>query len=144
MDDESKTLLRGIHGRLHIELSEPTEPITQKLANRRATPTATITSLRLAPYVYENDEVRDLSEVELSAVAFGQSEIVMRGLGAPLRHRAPNGAEFTVRNLLAAVEETERATRQDSSWFEGVDIHHIFFEGTYVEADGVWRIGWGS
>jgi hypothetical protein len=142
MEDEA--LLEGVGGRLHIELSEPTTPITERLHNRKALPEATILSMRLEAHVYEDDDFRPLTEAELSAVAFPHPEIVMRGLGRPVRHAAPNGAYFTVRDLLAAVEETERATRPESSWFGGVDAHHVFFEGLYPDGEGVWEISWGS
>jgi len=57
-------------------------------------------------------------------------------------HRAPSAGAFTVRDLLAAVEETERRTRAQSEWFGGVDIHHCFFQGIEVDDQGVWRISW--
>ena len=35
------------------------------------------------------------------------------------------------------------ATAQ-SEWFDGVDVHHVFFEGIHQDSDGVWEIYWGS
>jgi hypothetical protein len=142
--DAEEDLLPGITGRLYVELTEPTQPITERLYNRRATDTAAITSVKLEAHVCHDDDDRELSEEELETVAFRRPEIVMRGLGAPVHHVAPNGAYFTVRDLLAAIEETERATRQQTSWFGGVDVHHVFFQGLYLDADEVWQISWGS
>jgi hypothetical protein len=144
MSDDLRELLPSISGQLHVELSEPAELITERLHNRKATPGATITSVTLHAEMVEDDDFRELSEAELSASAFEGPEIVMRGLGTAVRHVAPNGAYFTVRDLLAAVEETERATRHESSWFGGVDVHHVSFEGLRLGEDNVWQISWGS
>ena len=47
--------------------------------------------------------------------------------------------------ILAAVEETEKLTRAESEWFDGVDVHHVFFEGIrYVSEHDHWYIAWGS
>jgi hypothetical protein len=140
----SRRLLEGVGGRLLIELGEPTELITERLLNRKATPSATIKSVRLQADVFENDDFRQLRADELSSVVFVAPDIEMRGLGATVRHAAPNGIHFTVRDLLAAVEETERLTRHESVWFGGVDAHHIFFQGIHLAEDGVWEISWGS
>ena len=137
-------LLQGITGRLSVELTEPTERITEALYNRRAPAAAVITSVKLEADIFEDDDYRELNEQELQTAAFAHGEIVMRGLGAPVHHRAPNGSYFTVGDLLAAVEKTERSTRHQSEWFGGVDVHHVFFEGLHLDADGVWQIGWGS
>ena len=47
-------------------------------------------------------------------------------------------------DLLRAIEETERQTRGQSKWFDGVDVHHCFFEGIALADDGTWSIHWGS
>lgn len=136
-----------LSGVLRIELSEPTERVVESLENRKATPSAVIVSLRLEATVFENDDFRALTAGELERVVLVQSEVVLRSLrsdGRAIRHSAPNGVHFTVRDLLGAVEETERQTRGDSDWFEGVDVHHVFFEGITLEKDGVWHIHWGS
>jgi hypothetical protein len=100
--------------------------------------------VRLRADVFEDDDFRDLSGAELLAVAFAQPEIVMRGLGAPVRHAAPNGVHFTVRDLLTAVEETERATGNQSSWFGGVDIHHVLFQAFFSKKATYGRSAGGS
>ena len=116
----------------------------------KAPTTATLTRVTLRAEVYEEEDdncegdPRALTEEELSRVAFTGEHLVLRGLGEPVRHRAPDGRRFTVRDVLAAVEETERQTRGDSEWFGGIDMHHVFFEGLYLEEEGVWTIYWGS
>ena len=59
-------------------------------------------------------------------------------------HNAPNGEFFTVRDLLHAVEETERQTRGQTQELGSSCWCHIFFEGIHLVADGVWDISWGS
>src|SRR5262249_44443192 len=61
-----------------------------------------------------------------------------------VEHRAPDGGAFTVRDLAAAIAETERQTRGGTNWFGGIDVHHVYFEGLMLDDDGVWTIGWGS
>jgi hypothetical protein len=133
-----------LSGRLEIALTEPTELIRENLINRKAPPTATIKSLALCASVFENHAFRDLTDEELTRVAFDAPEIKLRGRGAVVTHRAPNGRCFTVGELLAAVEETERQTRQQGEWFGGIDVHHVFFQGISPEDGGVWSISWGS
>ncbi|WP_425399697.1 hypothetical protein [Aeoliella sp.] len=135
-----------ISGELEIELSEPPERIAENLANEAATPEAKIVSLKLVAEWFEEDssEFRPLTEEELNRTAYVGPTIK---LGADSRnvveHEAPNGESFTVRELLKAVEETERQERSNTEWFGGVDVHHVFFEGLYEE-NGVWWMSWGS
>ena len=133
-----------LSGKLKIELSEPSREITESLHNRAAPPTASIVSVRLDASVFERDDFRPLTEAELGQIVLTESEIRMAGRGDVVVHRAPAGGVFTVRDLLAAVEETERRTRAQAEWFGGVDIHHCFFEGIELDDQGVWRISWGS
>ena len=142
---ENLEFFNALSAILRIELSEPTEAISPALENQKATPSARIVSLSLDPSVFlrETSEFRPLTEDELDRVVFEASEIVMAGLGKAVEHQAPDGRRFTVRDLLAAVEETERQTRADSDWFEGIGVHHVFFEGIWW-SDGAWVIHWGS
>ena len=93
----------------------------------------------------KTDEFRELTPEELDSLAFHGEQIKLRSLsGDVVSHDAPNGAFFTVRELLHAVEETERQTRDRTEWFGGIDVQHWFFEGIYLAPDGVWDIVWGS
>ncbi|MEJ2125155.1 MAG: hypothetical protein P8Y67_13915 [Alphaproteobacteria bacterium] len=134
-----------LSGRLEIELTVPTERIGN-LSNVRTTPEAEIKSLRLVATVFNRNlgTFRELTLDELQSVAFLASQIALQGeSGGVIMHEAPNGQCFTVQDLLNAVAETERQTRGKSTWFDGVDVHHIFFEGIH-QGDGVWEIHWGS
>jgi len=74
---------------LRIELTEPPVRIVEHLQNERAQPAAQILSLHLEPSVFENDELRPLSEQEFARIAFDKPEIRLRGLtdhvGCPSR-----------------------------------------------------------
>jgi hypothetical protein len=142
-DADGLAFLNDIGGTLHIELSEPTERISPNLYNEKATPTATITKLDLEVYKFEDDELVPLTPAELGRVVFRGAVLQLQGLGVPVEHTAAD-CEFTVADIVEAVEETERRTRGDSEWFEGVDVHHHFFEGLSGGGDGVWEIDWGS
>ena len=67
----------------------------------------------------------------------GESDVVVEIQSA-------NGAGFTVKELAAAITETERRGRGSSEWLGGIDTHHVYFEGIELEEDGVWCINWGS
>jgi hypothetical protein len=140
----SLKFFNGLSGTLAIELTEPTENVAANLSNQRATETAAIRGVSFTLNVFENGDFRDLTVDEFDRVVLELPMLNLRGFGDPVEHRAPNGKWFTVRDLAAAIAETERSTRQKSQWFGGVDVHHIFFEGIHERDDGVWEIYWGS
>jgi len=136
----------SLSGHLEIELSEPSEAIGG-LENQAARGGSRIVSLRLKALVYDDtsEDFREVTTEEYAAIAYAQPQIQLRGQsGEPVTHRAPNGQFFTVRDLLDAVSETERQTRANTDWFDGVDIHHVWFEGIWPGDDDVWEISWGS
>jgi len=133
-------------GKLEIELSEETIPINPNVANKKATPTATITRVVMKGEFYESDEIgyRDLLKRELDQIAFNDSSIILSGAGnEPIEHRASNESFFTVRELFKAIETTEQKTRHKTDWFGGINVHHVYFEGIECES-GIWSIFWGS
>jgi hypothetical protein len=136
-----------LSGHLDIELSIPAQQVAPRLLNLQSPPDARIVALKLTAEVYDTakNEFRALTVDELDSIAFRGSEIRLCGESERVvSHNAPNGAFFTVRELLLAIEETERQTRNESEWLGGVDVHHIFFEGIHEDSDGVWQIRWGS
>ncbi|MEM9555621.1 MAG: hypothetical protein AAGC60_15290 [Acidobacteriota bacterium] len=125
----------SITGELEFELEETAEGAVE------------VRGLRLEPEIYleESEEFRPLSDDECALVVLAQPAIRLRGeSGTVVLHRAPNGSEFTVDDLLAAILETERRTRAASEFLGGVDTHHRFLEGIRRAEDGVWEIAWGS
>lgn len=148
MDHPELEFFNSLSGKLEIELNVPPVQVGN-LLNQRATPEAGIVSLKLTAEVFndETETFRPLTPEELDSVAFRGASIRLRSEeGEAISHAAPNGQFFTVRQLLHAVEETERQTRDQSEWLGGVDVHHVFFEGIHQEdeEDDVWEIYWGS
>ena len=158
MDQSELEFFNTINGDLEIELSIPPRQIGN-LMNMEADADAEIVSVKLKPHLYDEatDDIRDLTPEELDRVAYRGSQIKLRNPDAErvITHQAPNGRYFTVRELLAAVEETERQVRGDTEWFDGVDIQHVYFEGIYPPDEddldddeefepGVFDIYWGS
>ncbi|WP_433664066.1 hypothetical protein ACQPW1_19260 [Nocardia sp. CA-128927] len=140
----SLEFFNGLSGTLAIELTEPTKDVAANLSNQSATATAAIRGVSFALNVFGEGDFRDLTVDEFDRVVLELPMLNLRGFGDPVEHRAPNGKRFTVRDLIAAIAETERSTRQQSQWFGGVDVHHVFFEGIHEGDDGVWEIYWGS
>jgi hypothetical protein len=132
-------------GILRIKLSEPPERISPNLLNLKSSPSATIVSLELDANILKDDGFQPLTEADYQHIAFQGASITLRGESREsVEHHAPNGEFFTVRDMIRAVEETERQTRGNSEWYDGVDVHHIFFEGIRANDDGTWSIRWGS
>src|SRR4051812_35460538 len=96
-------------GILDIDMSEANQLIApgSMLINEKAAPQATIKSLKLRADVFENDEFHEPTQDELDQILIERTEIELQGFGDPVKHKAQNGTSFTVRDVLAAVEETE-------------------------------------
>lgn len=136
----------ALSGTLKIELTVPAEPIAD-LDNLRAAPDAEVVRLELLAEVYDrkSDAFRAITDEEYESVAFRGASIRLQSEdGDAVSHDAPNGSFFTVRQLLEAVEKTERQTRSQTDWLGGIDVHHVFFEGIHSEDGEVWEIDWGS
>jgi hypothetical protein len=135
----------NLTAKLTIELTAPAELVAGQY-NLRALPDAQVSNLSLRAEVHcETAGFRDLTPEELERVAFRDSRISLRAQsGDVIDHDAANGTFFTVRELLHAIEETERQTRGRTRWLGGIDVHHRYFEGIHLAADGVWDIVWGS
>lgn len=139
------TFFNSLSGRLEIELTEPPTKIAERLENVKATPSAKIKSLRLTVEVFDKDQARPLTAAELDSVALRQPRVVLVAeSGHQVAHDAPNHEFFTVRDLVDAVEQTERKLRGESEWFGGVDVHHIYFEGLEPVGPATFQVLWGS
>jgi len=146
VDEEALEFFNGLSGQLAVELTEPAHSISENLPGNLVAPTgARVKQVSLELRVFEEDDFRDLSEEEWSRVVIRAPSVRMRGESeVVVEHPAPDGNAFTVRDLGEAVAKTERQGRDESEWFGGVDVHHVFFEGISLEDDGVWSICWGS
>jgi hypothetical protein len=145
--DDGLEFFNSLSGNLRITLSDPAKPLSDRVMNLVASADAKVVEIELALTVYLRDQqaFRELTEEEWSRVALEAPSIRLRGeADAVIEVPAPNGRSFTVRELAAAIEQAERASRGDSEWMGGVDAHHVFFEGLELEDDGVYQIRWGS
>ena len=145
-DEQNLEFFNSLSAALRIELSEEMRPIGN-LENKAANPDAEIHSVTLNPEVFEKrkGEFRELSQEELDYVVFRGTLIRLCGeSGEVIGHEAPNGAYFSVQDLLLAVAETERRTRGNTEWFGGIDVQHCFFEGMRCNQEWIWHISWGS
>jgi len=138
-------LLNRISGTLRVELDRAPVKINAALENVKAPSGARLLGVKLAAniYVAETEDFRELTAAEFDTVVFRGRSLVLRGLAEPIEH-IETDESFTVRDVLRAVEATELSTRGHSEWFDGIDVHHIFFEGLHEEEAGVWTIYWGS
>ena len=99
---------------------------------------------------FVDDEIVDLTVDELSEVCYEGKEITLveeksqfhKGFSKTFR----NEDGFTVRQMFDNVEDFEMEARPLSNWFDGIDCHHVFFEG-FNKIDGTdnhYTICWGS
>src|SRR5262245_19085925 len=156
IDEEALRFFNRLGGRLDIRLSEPAVPVAPGWLNLKVPLSARIENVSLTLQFAEEIEEdtpldrlpdpRNLTEEELGRVVLRAPSIRMRGENDDevVEHQAPDGGAFTVRDLAAAIAETERQTRGGTEWEGGIDVHHIYFEGIELEEDGVWFVQWGS
>ena len=98
------------------------------------------------PTIYENDDFIPITEEQLSSIGINKSEMM---LGPDYsenkrRYTASNGQYFTIKEVLDCVLDSEKYFRPLSEWFNGVDLHHRFFEGVRQRNDGSFYTLWGS
>lgn len=147
IDQAGLSFFTELGGRLRIELTEPSRAVSEQLVNQVASPTARIAGVSFEMYAFVNDEIEDLSEEQWLRVVLRSPQIRMRDIRTPdtcIEAAAPNGTSFTVRDLDTAIERTELHCRASSNWLDGIDVHHVYFEGMTLGSDGVWEVHWGS
>jgi hypothetical protein len=129
---------------LVIELTEPPAAIGG-LENQRAPATATIKKLEVRATIADGDSARSLTSAELDRVVIRAPSIRLRSqTDEIITQHAPNGANFRARDLIAAIEATERRTRPHSSFDGGIDIQHVYLDSLERDPNGIWYLEWGS
>lgn len=137
-------MLDSLFARLLIQLTIPQVTITGT-AHIRALPEARVTTLKLESKALDEsgNGFRPLTSLELASVGFRQRRIRLRGqAGIVVVHTAANGEYFTLAEMLAAIEATELASREQARWSGGVDVEHIDFAFLRPNDDGTWTIVW--
>jgi hypothetical protein len=137
---------------LDINVSETYSPAG--LYNRVSAPDAQLQSVSYVavfpPMDWESeepvDEDREASEDELMSLAYARPSITFSSSQLRKTYQAPSGGGqyFTVRDLLDIVCKFEAEDRLLGEWFGGIDVHHVFYEGTQQNSDGSWQLCWGS
>ena len=115
---------------------------------------AKLTSVTLSTptqWLPDTEEFRDMTARELKKVAFvGETITLVKSTSKYLLTRefdAPNGIEFTVKELLHVVERFEGTVRQLDWEYGRLSLDHHFFEGLCADesfGDGMYSISWGS
>ncbi len=145
-------IMRSIGGRLIIDVDTPIVNIGS-LLNEKTTSDAHIDNIYFKAQVgYINEDIasddyefRDPKNNDLSEIVYKKPKIGLRGQANELvEFEAENGENFTLKEIINAIEKTEVETRANADWFDGIDIAHIYFEGLHAEEDGFFRIIWGS
>jgi hypothetical protein len=130
-------------GSLDIELSEEPTPISEKLYNVSAPPTAKIKSIKFQPSIMKDDDFVNPTKKDLAEIIIVAPTITINSRGGSATFNAPNGKHFTAGDLIVVIEESERQTRGNTEWFGGIDVHHVYFEGLVPDKNG-YTIYWGS
>ena len=152
--DDALDWFNGLSGKITITLTEPARPVSERVLNLVAPKGARIATLTLVLRAYDlppgdperyDAEPRELTSAEWARIVLPQREIRIANQGGVVAHVAPDPAGFSTRTLAAAIERTERETRErpDAAWIGGVDVHHIYFEGLFEE-EGAYGVAWGS
>lgn len=98
----------------------------------------------------DKNEARSLYAEEWASVAYHLPEITLTshsfyGKGWRETFYAPNKRNFSVRDLLEAVQKWENGDRPRRDKFGEIDFSHVYYEGLREESeDGVWTVCWGS
>ncbi|KAJ3025452.1 hypothetical protein HK097_006681 [Rhizophlyctis rosea] len=102
--------------------------------------------------IFERDHnrFRPLTNAEWDSIAYDAPEIKLGDFDEDPYYQtftAPNGRNFTVRELVQVVKKYEQGARNrefedDYEWeaIKGIDNHHIHFEGLKGGRNGVWYI----
>lgn len=97
--------------------------------------------------VYDRRTRKAMTEAALNMRAFEGGSIMIRGCAErlPIPHIAEKGW-FSVSDIIQAVVDTERSTRDYAEWMGRVDTHHIYFEGLKPSTrnDHTYTTVWGS
>lgn len=129
VDYEEMEFFNSIGGVPGVHVTQ--EPKSMKnLSGNKVAEKSELISVNLKPEIYLEEEgiFRQLTDIELNTIAFNRPSIeLVSKSDEVVEHKASNGKYFTVKELLNAVELTEKKTRKNTNWFGGVDIHHIYF-----------------
>jgi len=132
---------------LDITFSKKPKQISPNLYNTHVASDAFIKKMTLEPAFSdtETDNFRPMTTEELAMVVIRKKAITLHSLGETVTgHVAPNGKCFTAGDILNAVVKHEMVARPKTNWFNGIDCHHVYFEGIDSSNGVDFHISWGS
>lgn len=93
-------------------------------------------------FAEDQGDFRILTPEELDLVVLPEASTRFRSERTKqvVEHFAPNGAHFTVRDLLKAIEDTERRASLPSP--EEQPSGPVYFEGIVPLEPGLWELRW--
>ena len=136
---------------LSVETSKP--PVQHgKLLNRFEAPDAEMASCSIEVVNRYNPDAEEpftpLSDEELGSIAVSDKTLTFSCHSGEIKgeYDAPCDAGFTLRDVFDALAQWEMKRRISAAnkWFDGIDAHHVFFEGFHLCDDGSLRARWGS
>lgn len=122
------------------------------LLNHFEQPDAKLISCQMNnPATFTDDDFFDLTPLQLSSKAcVGSTPLPAtiylssnQASNMQVKFTAVNGAWFTVQEVLDTIGAFETAARPKTSWFGGINTHHVYFEGL-MGKDDHYMIWWGS
>lgn len=140
---QPRELLNNFSTILRIEIE--TYQKHEKLLNKFVNPNEKIKNIYLTPIsVYTNNKFRNATPEELATIVYPFNEITIRSFGISNTIISKSDEGFTVGELFYNIIELEKIARPQSDWFDGIDAHHVYFEGLHRCSDGSYEIFWGS
>ena len=128
---------------LCFDMSEPSLPL-KPLLNHRETPNSNIVSLTHSTIsIFDEGEGVDLTDEELNQPGFIGAQITLCDTDTKISYKNEKGY-FTILELVEVIVEFEKVARTKTTWFGGIDTHHIYFEGVTPCSDEGWYTHWGS
>ena len=128
---------------LVIDIDTYTEP---PLLNEFVKPDSTIKSpLTFNDITFWNgtDSIK-VTDEELNKVYYPKNNITLYNQNTKVKMTFENNG-FTVKDLFNSILEFENKSRPLTKWYNGIDAHHIFFEGLYWNTENnAYEIEWGS
>ena len=135
-----------------------TSPQRGILLNRFEEPDSRITDIvagAVTVYDRNDNEVYEQTACDLSQAGFYGDKITFfskrvdqtgKVVDTTKRTYCNKKHYFTAKEMIDNIVKFERVDRPKSSWFGGVDCHHVFFEGMRPDKKlkGAYHICWGS
>lgn len=134
-----------------------TAPQRGFLLNRFEEPDSLIKQISHSEITRYDEEIENhipLTKEELNAVGFVGKEFTLHNTWLNNKKKLVGETKitftndkdyFTIQEIVRRIIQFEKLDRPKTSWFGGVDCHHIYFEGIHLNRDKAgYGISWGS